>query len=86
MRAPQRTSRAPQAPRRQTAIRSTVKSAQIRPAKYTPDAEKQVTATVGTNPSPPATRSAAVQLDPAAPHSSGSPVSYAPFGYGLDPW
>jgi hypothetical protein len=87
MRAPRKTPPRTEPPRRPTAIRSAVTSAQIRPThKFTPNAEKQMTATVGMNPDPPVVHSAAPELNTVVPYSAGSPVSYAPFGYGLDPW
>jgi hypothetical protein len=62
-------------------VKSCVKSAQITPASFTPDMDKRVTQTVGTNPNAPSSRQqSAGPVDPIAPYSAASPVSYSPFG------
>jgi hypothetical protein len=60
-------------------VKSCVKSAQIQPGNFTPDMDKQVSATVGTNSNAPATRSqSAGPADPVIPY--GAYGGYSPFG------
>ena len=68
-------------------VRSSVKATQIRNDSFIPNREKQITATVGANPAPPAQRSrSAGPVDPVAPYSAASPISYSPFGYAGGQW
>jgi hypothetical protein len=86
MKAPVRTAGLPPHPNKASVpVKSCVKSAQIAPASFKPDMEKAVTpttATVGTNPNPPANRQqSAGPADPVIPYG-GYGYGYSPLGLG----
>jgi hypothetical protein len=65
-------------------VQSVFKAAQITPATYRPNADRQVTKTVGWNPDPPAVREASSQAAGTVTYSGDSPTGYQPSTDGQD--